>query len=172
MEVKNRKNKYIPYRKINDKKVTIMWDYKPIYKKNAKGETIETPLAVWQEKTFNYIPSFKEIKKVILDYYNSEIDNEILTGFTWNEMKIWLSSENQFNYKAAYDLVIQTNGENLPIIFKFGDDETPIYYEFKTIEDITNFYTSCINYIQKTLLNGWEKKENINWAFYEKNDIY
>ena len=30
-------------------------------------------------------------------------------------MNIWLSSENQFNYKVAYDLALQTNGANLPI---------------------------------------------------------
>ena len=39
----------------------------------------------------------------------------------WNNKRIWLSSENQFNYKVAYDLALQTNGANLPIIFKFGE---------------------------------------------------
>ena len=40
-------------------------------------------------------------------------------------MPVWLSSENQFNYKAAYDLAVQTGGATLPVTFKFGTDEVP-----------------------------------------------
>lgn len=167
MEVKKRKTEFKPYNVINNSYVTIMWDYKPIFKTNAKGDEIETPLAFWQEYTFKKVPSLSEIKNIILDYYNQEIDKKILSGMTWKGMKIWLSSENQFNYKVAYDLAIQTNGKNLPIYFKFGDTETPIYYEFKTIEDLTDFYLSSVSYIQKILHEGWQKKDSINWELFK-----
>ena len=53
MEVTNKAKLFKPYNKVNDKYVTIMWDYKPITKVNAEGVKIETPLAVWQEYIFN-----------------------------------------------------------------------------------------------------------------------
>lgn len=167
MEVKKRKINFKPYKKVNDKHVTIMWDYQSIIKTNAKGDNIESPIAIWQEYTFDHIPTLSEIKNVIINYYNEKINEEILCGFKWRGMKVWLSSENQFNYKVAYDLAIQTNGLTLPMIFKFGDNENVIYYEFKNIEDLKDFFISTTNYIQNTLKKGWEKKDNINWDIYK-----
>lgn len=168
IEVKKRKKYFKPYTEINGKSVTIMWDYKPIFKTNIKGDEIETPFGIWQEHTFNYIPELSDIKKVVLDYYNKQIDERILNGLVWNGMKIWLSSENQFNYKAAYDLAFQTNGTNLPIYFKFGDETEPVYHEFKTLDEISDFYITSINYIQSVLQQGWTEKESIDWNIFQK----
>jgi hypothetical protein len=167
MEIKNKKIYYKPYNKVNDNMVVIMWDYKPIMKINAKGVEIETPLAVWQEHTFNYIPTLNEIKEIIISYYNSIIDKEILSEFTWKGMKVWLSIENQFNYKVIYDIAIQTEGKNLPVTLKFGDDENTIYYEFSDIDELSIFYRNMTDFIQTTIQNGWKKKEKINWDFYK-----
>lgn len=167
MEVKNKKTQFQPVKVINDNNVIIMWDYKPISKVNAKGESVETPLAVWQEKRFDHKPTMNEIKETILSYYNQKIECEILNGLKWNGMQIWLSTENQFNYKAAYDLAVQTNGATLPMIFKFGDEENVIYYEFKNMTEFTDFYMSSINHVQKTLSNGWKEKDSIDWTLFE-----
>lgn len=167
MEVKNKKKYFKPYNKVNNKHVTIMWDYKPIIKTNAKGEEIESPLATWQEYTFNHIPTLAEIKRVIIDYYNHLIDEEILTGFVWRDMNIWLSTENQFNYKAAYDLALQTNGASLPIVFKFENNNEVVYHEFKTLEEITDFYLNCIKFVQTVLMNGWKQKDGIKWEIFQ-----
>lgn len=167
MEVKNKKKYFKPYNKVNNKNVTIMWDYKPIMKVNAKGEEIESPLATWQEHTFNHIPTLSEIKSVITEYYNKLIDQTILSGLVWNGMSVWLSNENQFNYKVAYDLAVQTNGASLPIVFKFGSDDEPIYHEFKTLDELSNFYITSINYVQNILHEGWKKKDDINWDIYK-----
>ena len=168
MRVIKRKNEFIPYKLINNNYVNIMWDYQPIKKTNAKGSQIETPLGTWEEHLFDHIPDFLEIKKIIIDYYNNITNNEILSGLTWNGLLVWLSNENQFNYKSIYDLTIQNNGKNLPVSFKLGDDEKPIYYKFKNIDELKDFYFSCINHIQKKIQEGWEKKEQINWNFYKK----
>jgi hypothetical protein len=167
MEVKNKKTQYQPIKKVNDSNVIIMWDYKPVNKVNAKGEIVETPLAVWKEHHFNHIPSLNEVKNIILTYYNQLIDQHRLSGLTWNNMQIWLSTENQFNYKVAYDLAVQTSGATLPLIFKFGDDENVIYYEFKTLDELYDFYIASINHVQFTLAEGWKKKDSINWCLYE-----
>jgi hypothetical protein len=167
MEVKNKKNQYCPLKKVNDNNVIIMWDYKPITKVNAMGESVETPLAVWQEYRFKHNPTLSEIKDVIYSYYNNKIDNQILSGLTWNGLQVWLSSENQFNYKAAYDLAVQTNGATLPVTFKFGDCETSSYYTFNTLEEITDFYLTSISYVQHVLNEGWKEKDSINWELYQ-----
>lgn len=169
MEIKDKKTKYTPIKKINNNNVVIMWDYTPITVTNAKGEIIETPLAIWQEKRFNHIPSLQEIKNTINDYYNQIVDKKILTEFVWKNMNVWLSTENQFNYKAAYDLSVQYNGETLPITFKFDNGIDSIFYEFKTLEDLTDFYLQAIKHIQHCLEYGWMKKNGIDWSFYHLN---
>lgn len=167
MIVKNRKREYQPLKKINDNNVIVMWDFKPILSKNSKGEEVETPLATWQEVRFTHIPSLDEIKDVIIGFYNDETNNRILSGLVWKDMKIWLSNENQFNYKTVYDIAIQTEGKNLPVIFKFGDSDNPQYYTFKTIEDLSDFYFKSVEHIQSSLELGWKKKDNINWDNYK-----
>lgn len=167
MEVKKNKKFFKPYNKVNDKNVIIMWDYNPVFKKNAMGEEVETPIAIWQEHKFDYIPTLSDIKYIITEYYNNIINKKIISGLVWRNMQIWLTTENQFNYKAAYDLAIQTNGNTLPVTFKFGDNENIIYYEFKTIEDLKDFYMETIKHVQKNLKEGWGKKDSINWDFYK-----
>ena len=167
MEVKKRITEFKPYKLINNKYVTIMWDCKPIKKTNAMGVEIETPLAIWQEHTFNHIPTLSEIKEKIINYHNKNVDTEILTGMLWKDMKIWLSTENQINYKAIYDLALQTNGKILPVTLKFGDCENPVYYNFETLDELSDFYNSSVMHIQKALQKGWKIKDSIDWNIFK-----
>jgi hypothetical protein len=82
-------------------------------------------------------------------------------------MPVWLSTENQFNYKAAYDLAIISQGKSLPVVFKFGTTENPIYYTFDSLEEISDFYLSAMAYINNTLEEGWKAKDSINWDIYK-----
>ena len=82
-------------------------------------------------------------------------------------MQVWLSLENQFNYKAAYDLAVQTEGKNLPVVFKFGSIDSPTYYKFDTLEELTDFYTKAMKFINEQLTIGWTKKDSINWDDYK-----
>ena len=108
----------------------------------------------------------KYVKDRVNKFINAETDWKIKSGFTWNDYKVWLSSENQFNYKAAYDLAVQTNGASLPVTFKFGDNDNPVYHEFTTLEELTDFYTKVLQYINTTLKEGWDKKDSIDWSLY------
>ena len=126
----------------------IRWDIQP----QSDGS------ANYMEAEFCHKPSEEEIKQTIVGWFNSEVDATILSGFEWNGMKVWLSSENQFNYKAAYDLAVQTAGQTLPVTFKFGNEE-PCYYTFDTVEVLTDFYTKAMLHIQHTLSDSWKKKD-------------
>ena len=88
------------------------------------------------------------------------------SGFVWRDIPVWLSIENQFNYKAAYDLAVQTNGQLLPT-FKFGTTESPVYHKFESLEDLRDFYISAISYVTDTLATGWKTKDKIDWTVYE-----
>lgn len=171
MRVTNKKKYFNPYNVINNKKVVIMWDYTPIMKTTTNGGVVETPLSSWEEHTFNHIPTLKEIQTVILDYYNNQINNEIYNDCTWNGMNIWLSIENQLNFKVMYDLTHQTNGLNLPVTLKLSGTDKPVYYEFTTIEEVSDFYLTTIKFIQDTLQKGRLKKDSIKWSVFDKKII-
>lgn len=111
-------------------------------------------------------PTIKEVKDIILSWMNGEIDKKLIGGFVWNDMAVWLSSENQFNYKAAYDLAVQTGGANLPVTFKFGTTDEPVYHEFTSVEELTEFYTSAMGYINGVLNEGWTAKDALDWSPY------
>ena len=141
-------------------------------------------LYTWYEiyiykKQKSYI-SFQDVKDAIIDDIDSRTTANIIDGFIWNNIPVWLSTENQFNFKAAYDLALQTNGASLPVTFKIGQtpktyDEDgkeqggePIYHTFETLEDIADFYTKAFAYINKCLNEGWQKKDSIDWSIYEE----
>ena len=142
-------------------KYRVRWDFQPYYNENGKQEGV-----TYCEHEFKFKPTLDHIKEVVLAGYNEIINKEIINGFVWNGMKVWLSNENQFNYKSAYDLAIHTNGEYLPVMFKFGTDEEPIYYTFNDIETLNDFYTKAITHITAVLNEGWELKDNIDWSVY------
>ena len=129
-----------------------------IYGYGSNGETGWD----WRER-FSHKPTLDEIKEVVLAQINRNTDEKILCGLTWKDMLIWLSTENQFNYKAAYDLAVQTEGASLPVKFKFGTDDSPIYYTFNTLDELKEFYTTSLNFVQQTLAEGWNEKDNVDW---------
>lgn len=120
------------------------------------------------EEILNQKPTLTEVKDIIFDWVNSETDKTILSGYVWHDMPVWLSTENQFNYKAAYDLAIQTGGESLPVTFKFGTTEEPVYYEFTTKDELNDFYSGAMSFINSTLYDGWQRKDSMSFDEYKK----
>lgn len=120
----------------------------------------------WYEQDYGHKPTLEEIRDTIVKFHNGQVDAKILSGFSWKDMPVWLSSENQFNYKASFDLAVQTNGQNLPVRFKFGTDKDPKYYDFKTIDELSDFYTSAIKFINDTLQEGWAEKDSVDFSVY------
>lgn len=144
------------------KKYRVRWDIKP-----GSDEEGDLQGVTFLEAEFLHKPTIQDIKDTILAWMNSEIDRQIISGFEWNGMKVWLSSENQFNYKAAFDLAMQTNGENLPVTFKFGTTNEPLYHTFASVEELKAFYLSAMAHINKVLEEGWKRKDSMDWREYE-----
>lgn len=141
----------------------VRWDVQPVVDEEGNDNGVSFKYKLIE----HHKPTLAEIKEIVLADMNAEIDKNILEGFEWNGMKVWLSSENQFNYKAAYDLAIQTSGANLPVVFKFGTTEEPVYHEFEDVQSLTEFYTAAMVYINKQLVDGWKAKDSVDWSPYE-----
>lgn len=116
-------------------------------------------------KDYDHIPTIAEVKADIEALINAHTDATILTGFSWNGKPVYLSSENQFNFKAAYDLAVQTSGATLPVKFKLGEDESgnAVYHTFEDLAEFTDFYTKSIAYVSDCLNEGWEEKDSIDY---------
>lgn len=135
-------------------------------------------LASWYEvylyKRQHASISLKDVRDAVIADINARTDEKILSGFVWtpdggDPIPVWLSSENQFNFKAAYDLAVQTGGATLPVTFKLGEreDGTPVYYTFETMDGAQDFYVKAVAHINQTLAEGWQEKDAIDWAPYE-----
>lgn len=136
----------------------VRWDIQP----KEDNENIVT----YMEEDFDHRPTDEEIKSLVIGWYNKQIYNAILMGMTYNGVQVWLSQENQFNYKAAYDLAVQTGGKTLPVVFKLGTEERPVYRQFATLNELSNFYNQATSHIQNTLAKGWKTKDSIDFTKY------
>lgn len=110
---------------------------------------------------FDHRPTAAELLEVINDHVDSLTDQKILTGYRWQGKNVKLSSENQFNFKAAYDLAVQKDGKTLPVKFKLGNDADglPVYHTFNSMNAFADFYTGATNFILQTLAAGWVEKD-------------
>lgn len=117
-------------------------------------------------KYYDHKPTELELKEDITALIDGNTDAKILTGFKWNSSNVYLSTENQMNFKAAYDLAMQTSGATLPIKFKLGEDAdcTPVYHTFYDLEEFTDFYTKAVAFIIAALNEGWEEKDSIDYS--------
>ena len=119
-------------------------------------------------KRYDHKPTVAEIKNDVETLINGETEKKILSGFEWRGIQVWLSLENQINFKAAYDLAVQTDGDTLPKKLKLGEDDEgrPMYHLFESVSEFTEFYKSAVEYIEKTIQEGWEQKDGVNYGEY------
>lgn len=122
-------------------------------------------------KYYDHKPTLRELKQDISCLINSETDAQILTGFKWNGKPVYLSAENQMNFKAAYDIARDTDGATLPVKFKLGEDESgdPVYHTFTKLEPLADFVKKALSFVVATLNEGWVKKD-IDYSIFETDD--
>ena len=113
-------------------------------------------------QVFDHKPEKEELTKLITDEINARTSRKIIEGLTWNGIPVWLSTENQLNFKSAYDMAVQTAGTSLPVEFKLGEqDGNTLFWTFTTIEEITSFYNAIVEHIHNCLERGWKAKEEV-----------
>ncbi len=134
------------------------------------GKDEKTGVGYDYRKQYKYKPEVDELKDEIFELVNEEVDKTILSGYEYDGKMVWLSTENQFNYKAAYDLAVQTGGASLPVTLKLGTLEKPEYVTFEDVETFSAFYIGAIKFIQKVLEEGWNEKDKVDWTKFECDD--
>lgn len=141
-------------------KAVLLWGF-------FNGEQNGEPSHYYYRHIFYVSPTSEQVVKFLTDFINKLTDEKILTGYVWRDMSVYLSTENQFNFKAAYDVAVQTGGAILPITFKLGEDENgaPHYFTFEDMATFSDFYTGAIAYIQQTLAEGWQEKDRARELF-------
>lgn len=117
-------------------------------------------------KYYDHRPTEQELREDITALIDGITDERILTGFEWNGTGVYLSTENQMNFKAAYDLAVQTAGATLPIKFKLGEDAdgNALYHTFEELEEFTDFYTKAVAFIVAALNEGWDEKDGVDYS--------
>lgn len=116
----------------------------------------------WRQR-YTRKPTMEEIRTTVTEQINRNVDEKILCGMTYNGKQVWLSTENQLNYKTAHDMAVQTEGKTLPVRFKFGTEDNPQYHTFETVEELEQFYAAMVEHIQTALTEGWSEKDNMDW---------
>jgi hypothetical protein len=135
----------------------IRWDEQP------EGDNSAT----FMEAEFDHKPAIGEVKAIVMDWYNSQINAEILSGFKYEGNTVWLSQENQFNYKAAFDAAMLIGNLPSPVTFKFGESDNPVYRKFESLKELSDFYSAVMSHIQETLEAGWKKKDDFDFSVYK-----
>lgn len=147
---------------------TVSFEKKYLYDIDEKtGKKVASKYSEWLAFNLDHKPTVSEIKKVITEYYNNLISKRIKNDFFWNGMSVELKDVDQTNYKAAWDLAYQTNGENLPITFKFKQGGKNVFYTFSDIEELKNFYLAMNKHISACLEEGWKLKEAVKYDLYK-----
>ena len=78
----------------------VRWDITPDGDGNAS----------YMEAELEHRPTVNKIRTLICGWINDQTTEKIRTGFEYGGHPVWLSMENQANYKAAHDLAVQTGG--------------------------------------------------------------
>lgn len=126
--------------------------------------------ATWYEIRFNRKQkgslTIEEVKEAVIECINSLVTERILSGYEWTVLhgsdegktvKVWLSAENQANFKAKHDTAVaHPDLVAFPIKYKVSEDEdkNPVYENFQTLEELVRFYLGGVAYIESCYQAG------------------
>lgn len=133
---------------------------------------IDSEHCEWYEVYFykknRHKPTLDDIKNAILEDINAQTDEKILSGFVWNDIPVWLSAESQRNFSEAQRAGEMNPKRFTPVLFKLGESNgTPVYHQFDTAEELTDFYFLAQDYIRQCLAEGWQMKDAVDFTPYE-----
>lgn len=131
-----------------------------------------TDMATWHEivryKKQTSQLTLSDVKQAVLADIDERTRASIISGLTWNGKPVWLSTENQMDWKAGYDRALRTEGAILPLKYKIGEaaDGQPVYHTFTSLNAFGDFTDTWQQHIQQCLTDGWAEKDAIDWSVY------
>ena len=157
-----KEEEFIPIDKVENNKFIVSFD-KHVYTINDDNEKIYE----WTSFVYDNEKNSKSILDIIYELIDNDVKFRIKNSFSWNNYIVYLSTENQMNYKAAFDLAVTTNGESLPVTFRFYKRKNAELYTFDTLSELKEFYIKMNSHINNSLLEGWNRKDSINKEDYK-----
>ena len=144
-------------------RVIVCYGFEEVDGENATWYEVYLPMSQMQQLNINVV------KEAVYGDINARTDDNILEGFVWNDIKVWLSAENQRNFSEAQRMA-SAIPSILPLTFKLGEteEEEPVYHTFESVEELDGFYVSAFAYINQCLNQGWQEKDAIDWQPYEE----
>ena len=163
MTIYGKEKDFKPIVKVNDRKYIISWNKKEeILESTGDKKAPVDKVFSWDTIELTYKPTPNKIKELVYNKINQQVEFIITNCFIWNVYKVYLTKENQADYKMYYDLAFQTNGESLPVTVKFEKSGKDEYYTFDLLSEFTDFYTKMVKHINKSLSDCWKIKENFH----------
>lgn len=166
IRLRGKKQNFKPIEVLAENTVRLSFDYEPLF-----IDGVEKDYAVWTEAEYNGELTTDSIKDFIINEMDKRIDRLILTGFSWENKMVWLSIENQLNYKAAFDVAAHQTDDYTPFTIKTGDGEYTEYYSFDTAKELSAFYVAYNKHIADVVSSGWKRKDAIDWDLYKLNEV-
>lgn len=113
-------------------------------------------------------PTAQKCIEVIQAEIDKDTDAKILTGYEYDGHNVYLSRENQNNYKAMFDLAVMDSSSVLPLTIKICEENGQQVYEtFEDLDTFKAFYVGGVTYINTVLTAGWTAKDTIANEFAE-----
>lgn len=133
-----------------------------VYKETMYVETILT-----------YKPDIDQIKNIIIDFIEKEVDKNVEFGFVYKGTPVHLNKENEDNFFKAFVFGFLENmsGQNFgifPVPFKLGTPEKPEIKMFNDFSEVKEFCLSAFAYKKGCIAEGFKLKQEIPVAEFMK----
>lgn len=167
-----RRELYVPFRKLGPQVAEICFGLRPLIDKGADGNDVDTGFGEWWAHRIVGRTDTEAIRDLIVSTIDAYTAGRIVNGLRWEvgdgkTVPVRLTTENQYNFKAAYDRAFQTQGGTLPVTLKLGTPTEPHYLVIDTLEQFTEFYSAVLRHIDTMMQEGWDLKDGIDWKDYE-----
>lgn len=126
-----------------------------VYKETMYVETILT-----------YKPDIDQIKNIIIDFIEKEVDKNVEFGFVYKGTPVHLNKENEDNFFKAFVFGFLENmsGQSFgifPVPFKLGTPEKPEIKMFNDFSEVREFCLSAFAYKKGCIAEGFKLKQEI-----------
>lgn len=171
-KVQGKKSEFAPVRE-DASRVIVSYGFKAIDEENATWNEI-----YFYKKQISQLP-FAAIKSAIIADIDADTDAKILNGYEWTilhgddegkTVKVWLSKENQNNFKAKHDAAKEyPDLVTFPMKYKVSEDEEgkALYEIFQSFEELVQFYLGGLAYIESCYQDGWAYKDSVDFSIYQ-----
>ncbi len=107
-------------------------------------------------KDYDHRPTVVELRSDIETLINEQTRQHILTGFSYDDKPVWLSQENQLNFRAPV---------KLPVRFKLCEDAdgNPVYHTFESRDELDGFNRAVAGHIVQCLEEGYREKDAVDY---------